>query len=222
MLEIEGPATAQAVKLFAGLWNKNNPPLAGPAFFPEPRPAGGLAVRILGHQTRRIRRAIFAAYRDGLNAAQHEVIIANAYFLPDHKLQRLLFNAVKKGVKVRLLLPEKSDVPIAQAASEYFYHRLLRKGVEIHLYDAAMLHAKAAVVDGRWLTVGSYNLDHQSLFNNLEVTAVIEDDALGGRLQAILRSDLAGARALDRQSWNRRSRLRKLRSWWWHLFEKFL
>lgn len=222
MLDIEGPVAVEAVRLFAGLWNKHNRPIAGPVFFIDPPPAGDLAVRILGHQTRRIRRAIFAAYRDGLTAARHEVIIANAYFLPDRKLQRLLYKAVKAGVAVKLLLPEKSDVPAAQAASEYLYHRLLRKGVEIHLYDAEMLHAKAAVVDGHWITVGSYNLDHQSLFNNLEVAAVIEDPALAGELREILAADLQRSRALKLGAWNRRPWHRKLRSWWWHLFEKLM
>jgi cardiolipin synthase len=222
MLDIEGPAAAQAARLFAGLWNRKNPPLNSPRFFPEPRAAGDLAVRILGHQTRRIRQAIFAAYREGINAARREVIIANAYFLPDHRLRRLLYRAVENGVTVTLLLPQKSDVAVAQAASEYFYHRLLRKGIAIHLFDAAVLHAKVAVVDGRWLTVGSYNLDHQSLFDNLEVTAVIEDEALGGKLRALLATDLARSPALDLASWNRRPWRSKVRSWWWHLFERLM
>jgi cardiolipin synthase len=222
MIEIEGPAAAGAVRLFTGLWNRKNRPLDCPGIFPEPKPAGDLAVRILGHQTRNIRRAIFAAYRDGLGAAKTEIILANAYFLPDRPLRRLLFRAVKNGVRVRLLLPGKSDVPVAQAASEYFYHRLLRKGIEIYLYDAAVLHAKVAVVDGRWLTVGSYNLDHQSLFDNLEVTAVIEDDALGGELRALLAADLGRSRKLDLESWALRPWRDKLHSWFFHLFAQLM
>jgi cardiolipin synthase len=184
-------------------------------------------VRVLGNQARRTRWEIYAAYRDALRHARREVIIANSYFIPDPKIRRELYRAVKRGVRVILLLPARSDVPVAQAASEYLYRKLLLRGVEIYLYrgesEANILHAKVAVIDGRWLTVGSYNFDHQSLFNNLEVTAVIEDPELGGQLRHILLRDLyRSGPPLALADWEPRSLLKKLRSRWWYTWHKLM
>jgi cardiolipin synthase len=228
MLDIEGPAAAPVARLFAGLWEKlAGKPLEGADFFPAPVPAGALPVRVLGNQKRQTRWEIYAAYRDALRHAKREVIIANSYFIPDPKIRREFYRAVKRGVRVIVLLPRKSDIPLVQSASEYLYRKLLLRGVEIYLYDgeseANLLHAKVAVVDGRWLTVGSYNLDHQSLMNNLEVTAVIEDAELGAQLRHALVRDLyRSGPPLTLADWEPRSFLKKLRSRWWYTWHKLM
>jgi cardiolipin synthase len=107
-------------------------------------------------------------------------------------------------VSVRLLLPEKSDVRITQYASRALYHRFLKRGVEMHLWRPTVLHAKTAVVDEIWTTVGSSNLDAMSLNHNLESNFVIIDAELGAELQGRFERDLRFSKKIELEEWQRR------------------
>ncbi|MCP3100144.1 phospholipase D-like domain-containing protein [Myxococcus sp. K15C18031901] len=109
----------------------------------------------------RLRRQYLAA----IDGAKHAVLLAHAYFLPDAGFVRALTRAARRGVKVSLLLAGRSDVVFARAATMRLYGNFLRAGVHIHEWTESTLHAKAAVVDGRHLLVGSFNLDPLSLVN---------------------------------------------------------
>ena len=224
MVRIEGPAVGSVTRLFASEWARGDAKerLAGDAYFPALEPVGKLNIRVLGNQARKTRWEIYAAYRDALRRAKREVIIANAYFLPDQRIRRELVKAVRRGVRVILLLPAKSDVPLVQAASEFHFRSYLKRGLEIFLYSERPLHAKVAVIDGHWLTVGSYNLDHQSLRNNLEITAVIDDPALGLTLRNELVRDLYKSKALTLNDWDKRPWSQKLRCRWWAVWSKLM
>ena len=137
----------------------------------------------------RHRASIEQAYRRAIGHAQQEVIIANAYFVPGRKLRLSLIHAARRGVKVRLLLQGKYEYFMQYYAARPVYGALLKAGVEIHEYSASFLHAKVAVVDGRWATVGSSNLDPLSLLlaREANVTAQSKDFA------AVLRTQLLHA-----------------------------
>ncbi|QRN99088.1 cardiolipin synthase B [Archangium violaceum] len=115
-----------------------------------------------------------ARYLAALAQSREKVVLAHAYFLPDRGFVRALKRAAKRGVEVNLLLAGRSDVPFARAATMRLYRTLLHAGVRIHEWTATTLHAKAAVVDGRRLLVGSFNLDPLSLVN-LETLVEVED-----------------------------------------------
>jgi cardiolipin synthase len=125
-------------------------------------------------------------YRSWIRAAQSEIIIANAYFFPGYRLLRQLRQAARRGVKVRLILQGMPDLKYARMAATTLYEYLIASGVEIHEYIERPLHAKVAVIDGRWVTIGSSNLDPLSLWLNLEANLFAGDRALASALRTRL------------------------------------
>ena len=129
-------------------------------------------------------------YREALQGAREEILLAHAYFLPSGAFVRALCKAARRGVKVRLLLAGKSDVPLARAATARLYGRLLGAGVEVREWTHSTLHAKAAVVDGRTVLLGSFNLDALSLVN-LEALVEVKDAGVAAELRAWMERHLA-------------------------------
>ena len=121
------------------------------------------------------RSRIERAYRQAIGSARQEIIIANAYFLPGRKLRKGLIHAAQRGVRVRLLLQGRYEYFMQYHASRPVYGALLAAGVEIHEYSVSFLHAKVAVIDGHWATVGSSNLDPLSLLLAREANVVVDD-----------------------------------------------
>ncbi len=141
----------------------------------------------------RHRHDIERAYLKAVGEARHEVVIANAYFIPGRKLRRALALAVGRGVRVRLLSQGKYETFFQYHAARPVYHWLLSAGVEIHEYAPSALHAKVAVVDNRWATVGSTNLDPLSLLLAREANVVTTDHhfahSLRNRLDRLMREE---------------------------------
>lgn len=136
--------------------------------------AGAMAALVLRDNVRN-RARIERAYRKAIGEARQEVVIANAYFLPGGKLRRALIHAARRGVRVRLLLHGRYEYFMQYHAARPVFGALLAAGVEIHEYSLGFLHAKVAVVDGQWATVGSSNLDPLSLLLAREANVVVED-----------------------------------------------
>lgn len=131
----------------------------------------------------RHRDDIERCYIRALRAARQEVIVCNAYFFPGFHLLRELRRAARRGVAVHLILQGSPDMPAVKRWEELLYPPLLRAGVVIHEYMSHPLHAKVAVVDTSWSTVGSSNLDPLSLALNLEANVIIQDEAFIARLR---------------------------------------
>lgn len=125
-------------------------------------------------------------YRIAIRAARKEVLIANAYFFPGYRLLKEMRKAARRGVRVRLILQGEPDMPIVKTAAAMLYDHLQRAGVEIHEYCARPLHAKVAIADDEWATVGSSNLDPLSLSLNLEANVVIRDRGFNQQLRSRL------------------------------------
>lgn len=155
----------------------------------EPAP-GALAELVLRDNLRH-RAKIERAYRQAIGEAQDEIIIANAYFLPGRKLRKGLIHAAQRGVRVRLLLQGRYEYFMQFHATRPVYGALLDAGVEIHEYEISFLHAKVAVIDGRWATVGSSNLDPLSLLLAREANVVVEDEPFAHGLRARLEDAMA-------------------------------
>jgi cardiolipin synthase len=141
-------------------------------------------------------RRLRQRYLDALLQAQRKVVLAHAYFLPDRGFMRALNRAAKRGVAVHLLLAGRSDVAFARAATMRLYRAFLRAGVHIHEWTGSTLHAKAAVVDGKRLLVGSFNLDPLSLVN-LETLVDVEDDAVAAQATAWLDRHMEKSRRIS-------------------------
>ncbi len=144
----------------------------------------------------RHRAHIERTYRKAIGAARHDIIMANAYFFPGLRLRRALVMAARRGVRVRLLLQGQYEYFLPYRAARQMYGQLMAAGVEIYEYHASYLHAKVAVVDGKWLTVGSSNLDPFSLLLAREANVVAHDPQMAGALQTSLVD--AMARSSDR------------------------
>ncbi len=141
----------------------------------------------------RQRRTIERAYIEAIRGAQQSVDLVTPYFYPGRAFRRALLSAARRGVRVRLLLQGKVDYRIAAMAAHALYAELLSRGVEIYEYTQAFLHAKVAVVDGRWATVGSSNIDPLSLLLNLESNVVVEDEGVAGEVSAAFEQALVGS-----------------------------
>lgn len=162
----------------------------------------------------RHRARIERAYRKAIGAARREIIIANAYFVPGGKLRRALERAAQRGVRVQLLLQGKYEYFMQYYASRPVYGALLRAGVEIHEYAPSFLHAKVAVIDGHWATVGSSNLDPLSFLLAREANIVMESPPFAADLREhLVQAIEQGGTRMDaalfaNRSWKERSKER--------------
>lgn len=141
------------------------------------------ALQLVTRDNFRHRDDIERHYRHALGTARHEIIIANAYFFPGFRLLRAIRRAAQRGVRVRLILQGRSDVPVATFAARLLYDHLLNAGVQIYECCERAMHGKVALIDERWATVGSSNLDPLSLSLNLEANLVIRDAAFNTELR---------------------------------------
>lgn len=176
-------------------------------------PVGSDRVRFLVRDDFHHRRDIEQAYLAAIKTAHESILIANAYFLPGIRFRRMLTDAAARGVKVTLLLQGRLEYRLMRYASHAFYGQLLGAGVNICEYRKSFLHAKVAVIDGCWATVGSSNIDPFSLLLAREANLVIESSefaqTLTQRLLIIMQQGGVAVRSAD---WQRRAWYQKLLS----------
>jgi cardiolipin synthase A/B len=167
---------------------------------PSHPPSG--EVSFLVRDNLRHRRDIEQAYLAAIAAARHEIIIANAYFLPGLRFRHALLDAARRGVRVVLMLQGRVDHPLQHYATRSLYDELLGAGVEIHEYHASFMHAKVAVVDGDWATVGSSNIDPFSLWLAREANLAVHDAGFAAALRTSLLHEMVwGARLVVPAVW---------------------
>ena len=165
--------------------------------------SGQTPVKFLVRDNLRHRRDIERAYMKAIISAQSEIIIANAYFLPGLRMRRALLKSARRGVRVVLLLQGRVEYRLQHYATLALYEELLMGGVEIYEYQPSYLHAKVAVVDGYWATVGSSNIDPFSLWLAREANIEVLDKQFAQALRASLLQDIAqGAKLVTHSSWS--------------------
>ena len=219
---VTGPIVSDIARSFRRTWIR----AGGESFPPPPRGASGgpgtSFVRLLENSARRQRTAIRRAYIYVIKAARESLYIQNAYFLPDRGLRRALIRAAQRGVDVQVIVPGHSDVRVIEWASLWVLRRLARRGVKILRWRGPMMHAKTAVVDETWSTIGSYNFDAQSRFNNLEVCVEILDPTVSKVLVAEFQQDVANCDAYDEAVWQQLPWWRKAFAWLAFRLRRFL
>lgn len=172
---------------------------------PGPQRRGARANLVLRDNLRN-RRRIERTYLRAIGVARTEVIIANAYFLPGVRLRKALIHAASRGVRVRLLLQGRYEYFLQYHGSRPVIGLLLAAGVEIHEYAASYLHAKVAVIDARWATVGSSNLDPLSMLLAREANVVVHDREFASLLRMRLEQAMEhGGRKVDAAAFANRS-----------------
>jgi cardiolipin synthase len=221
-VQIEGPVVAEFQKLFMQTWDKQHgKPLAQKDYFPALAPQGKDIVRAIGSTPDDPFSLIYLTLISAITNAEKQVHITSAYFVPDPQLLKALLDAAGRGVDVKLILPSQSDSHSAFYAGHSHYSKLLQGGVKIYERRGALLHVKAAIVDGVWSSVGSSNLDWRSALDNDEVNAVILGREFAQQMQTAYAGDIAASDAIDLESWEGRSLLLRMKEWtarlWWRL-----
>jgi cardiolipin synthase len=213
-IKLEGPVVADLQRAFVAQWEewaKEKLPEAG--LYPKLSPAGPHVVRAVASSPKSEGGAdvLYLALISAIESAETEVCITNAYFVPHPKLVAALAAAARRGVDVKLVLPGHTDSKLVYHAGRAHYEPLLEAGVKIFERKARLLHAKSAVIDGVWSTVGSTNLDWRSLAYNDELNAIVLGPDFGTRMKAIFDRDVANSEAITREKWARRSFLDRVK-----------
>jgi cardiolipin synthase len=210
-VRVEGPPVATLGALFDRCWDeRKTPPPADFRRLKGPR-SWALAV-VRSNETRRRRRGFARDLVWRIGATRGRVWITNAYFVPALSLLRALQRAAKGGADVRVLLPEKSDIPMMGWVASSFYALLLKSGVRLFEYRAGVLHAKSVLLD-RWAMVGSSNLNQRSLRHDLELDVALHKPASIDTLAARYLIDLERSHEIDPKTWEGSSRLRRALGW---------
>jgi cardiolipin synthase A/B len=205
-LRMIGPVVNEFQKLFIATWDEQKgKPLAFRQYFPEAKNEGNEVVRALGSSPEEPYSQMFVALLSTINSAETQISLTNAYFVPDPQMLTALKEAAQRGVDVRLLLPEKTDSQLVFYASRSFYDELLSANIKIYERHDALLHAKTALIDGVWSTIGSTNLDWRSFTNNQEINAIVLGQDFGAQMQAMYEKDLESSKQITLEDWRKRS-----------------
>lgn len=171
----------------------------------EPAPqVGGQSAAFLVRDNLRHRRDIEDAYLEAIAEARHDILIANAYFLPGRRFRRALNEAVQRGVRVTILLQGHVEYRLLHYATQALYGKLLGAGIRIFEYRRSFLHAKVAVIDDSWATVGSSNIDPFSLLLAREANIVVRDAGFTAELRQSLATAMGeGAKEVPPRVWRK-------------------
>jgi cardiolipin synthase len=204
-IELRGPAVAQNQELFLASWKKQNcPELDRADYFPKLESQGDKVVGVIGSTGDDERRRMYLVLLSAIRESRQSVYVTMAYFVPDPEILRALEDAARRGVDVQLLLPSFTDSWVVHAAGRSYYGELLEAGVHISELRGALLHAKTAVIDDVWSTVGSTNLDWRSLLYNDELNTIVLGEDFGSATTAMFESDLRDTTHIDLASWQHR------------------
>ena len=212
-IKIEGPAVASLQWNFIDAWvDQDAGDLAEANYFPPLVPVGDKIVRVLATDPERDSE-IYKSFILAIQEAKTSVHITSAYFVPDEQFIEALVGAAKRGVDVRLVLPGVSDHGLVMHAGRAFYEKLLSNGVKIFQLQVAVLHAKTAVIDGTWSTVGSANIDRRSFLHNYELNVVVLDPAFGRDMESAFAEDLRDSKEVTLEQWRHRPWSDRIKEW---------
>jgi cardiolipin synthase len=206
-IRIEGPAVRPLQTGFAQNWLECTGELvSGPYFYPAPVSAGHLSLQTIMSSPETGASAVRVMYVLAISAARHSIDIANPYFVPDHVSIDLFRDAVKRGVRVRVMVAGSSnDTMVTRLNSVRLYGAVLEAGVEVWEYNRTMMHHKVMVVDGRWSTIGTANFDNRSFSHNEESNVSVLDEGLAEALTETFERDLRVCEQVTLDGWRRRS-----------------
>lgn len=184
---------------------------------------GNKMVGIINREPRTSNEIIRSFYVDAINAAQDSIKLINPYFTLNHAIKKALRKAVKRGVKVEILISTKSDIPLTPDCGFYNAHKLMKKGCTVWMYTPGFHHTKIILVDGKFCTVGSANLNARSLSWDMEANAVIVDPYTTKELDDLFEKNKKECFLLTETSWDEwRTSWQKFRGWFAHLLAPFL
>ena len=210
---VEGPAVAAFQWMFIRAWIRQDADdLPDARFFPPLSPIGDKLVRVIASEPGGDFE-IYKAYILAMQQAKKTIYLTSAYFVPDPQTISALTGAAKRGVDVKLVLPGVSDSSLVFHASHAFYDELLQGGVKIYQLQLSVLHAKTAVIDGNWSTVGSTNIDMRSFMHNSELNLVVLGEAFGRDMENAFAEDLRDSIEITPEQWRQRPLSQRIKEW---------
>lgn len=205
-IEIRGPAVAAMVDLYTATWRdqgcKGELGPAAPAS--AAREPGERIVKLIASDPRDPVNRIYTTLLGAVEASRRSVHLTMAYFAPGENFVAALCDAARRGVKVELVLPGRSDFALILHAGRSYYSHMLECGIKLYEMEHAVMHAKTAVIDGVLSTVGSSNLDWRSLASNNELNAIVLGEDFGAQMEALFDKDRAASVQVEAQTWRRR------------------
>ena len=199
---IRGDAVCELKTIFHETWHYERGENVAPTV-PAQRPQQGIgkvgdaAVNIISGGPHQRRSYIREAFQVNIAAAAEEILIATPYFVPGPRIIRSLLRAVRRGVRVQLLLPARSDIPVMLLLGRISYATLLRGGVEIFELEREILHAKVMLIDAERAVIGSANLDQRSFHRNFEINCMVDNVQFGGQIRELLLEEISGSRRVE-------------------------
>jgi cardiolipin synthase A/B len=222
-VQIEGPVVAEFQKLFFDTWQRQKgPKLSERNYFPEMKAVGNALVRAVGSSPGETNRLTFVLYVSAITFSENSLHLTNAYFVPDEETVNALIDAARRGVDVKIVLPGTTDSSLTMNAGRYYYSELLKSGVKLYERRDVLLHAKTAVIDNVWSTVGSTNMDFWSFSTNDEVNAVILNKEFAAEMEKMFAGDLAESDEIRLEAWGKRPVLNRVKEWFAHQFQRWL
>jgi cardiolipin synthase len=198
-VRVRGPLAREAMQLFGYFWMGRKRPAFTHVL--------GNGDMLLSNYSRGARRLLNGSFANLLAYARHTIFITTPYFVPQQRIQRQIAGAADRGVDVRLLVPRKSDVRLAQWAARAAYAPMLASGVRIFEYQPRVLHAKTIVVDGARASVGTANFDYRSFLLNYELNLFTANPHLCSQLDEVFLHDLEHSEEIHGERWSKRPRM---------------
>ena len=248
-MRIEGPAVKHLQDIFLKIWNKEtHRQVQGSKYYPELEAFTDGADRYstmgasteerivnIGQQTHYdvemgiVDRApgktsshMRKAYAAAIDAATQNIRIVNPYFVPTRRVRKALKRALKRGVEVEIMIPSKSDIGFTPETAELVAHRLMKRGAKIYLFNGGFHHSKIMMIDNRYCTLGTANLNSRSLRFDYETNAFMFDKGVTDELDAMFTRDMRSSTVMDKQYWKDRSAWKKFTGWVGNLLTPFL
>jgi cardiolipin synthase len=209
---IKGPGIFYLQYLFICDWNfcAEQKLLVDPGYFNSEKTGGDAIVQIAASGPDSDNPTIMYSLLETIGQAKEELLITSPYFIPGEPILDALCVAALGGVKVKLLVPDKSDSRLVNAAARSYYGELLEAGVEVYLYQKGFVHSKTLVSDGQLAIVGTANMDHRSFELNFEVNCMIYDDKIAAQLRRVFADDIKDAKQINAKSWAKRTLFKQL------------
>lgn len=220
---IEGPVVNELQDIFARIWQKvTKEQLSNPKYY-RGKDKGDMTVGIVNREPNKTNKIMRQLYINALDDAQDSIQIINPYFTLTPSVKKAIHRAIDRGVKVDILVSAKSDIPLTPDAVYYNVHKLMKRGANIWLYQPGFHHSKIMMVDGKFCTVGSTNLDARSLRFDYEVNALIVNTKITQELQDMFIRDTKKSVKLTPEEWNNfRTGWQKFRGWFANMLSPFL
>ncbi|MBQ5705363.1 MAG: cardiolipin synthase [Bacteroidaceae bacterium] len=220
---VEGESVAKLQDIFLAMWNsETGQSIGGEKYYPDGAVIGNVDIAVVDRWPGKNPKQMRRVYANAINAAKDSVQLINPYFVPTPIIRKALKKAIADGVKVEIMISEKSDIPFTPNGAYHVGYKLAKLGADVYLYSGGFNHSKIMSIDGKFCTVGSTNLNSRSLFYDYEENLFIFDETATAELLKHYNADKRESYKLTREVWKKRSAWRKFNGWLANLLTPFI